>query len=255
MLGTMFGLSESEQSVFIRMNKELETVSKLGGYSDDYVAWFGKARAVIDRMIAKRESAPEPTDFIGGLVASRKSHDEPITDAEIAAQVFAISAASITSTGTQATMILCRWMTNRDQFERIRTEPELVDQAVAESMRMHHSLFLFPRFAARDTELAGTPIWKDMPVHLCAASADLDPEVFPDPLAFNIDRDPKHIMVFGAGPHFCAGAIPGKKIVATSLLAFMERHPNAELADPAGKLRLEGQLGVTSPSRMLVNLN
>ena len=62
------------------------------------------------RVIAEREAQPNPTDFIGGLVAGRESGDEPITNDEIAAQVFAICAAAMTTTTTETTMTLYAWM-------------------------------------------------------------------------------------------------------------------------------------------------
>ena len=41
------------------------------------------------------------------------------------------------------------------------------------------------------------------------AGANLDPEVFEDPMTFDIDRDPAKVrrhLAFGYGTHFCRGA-------------------------------------------------
>ncbi len=174
------------------MNKELESVAKVGGYPADYVEWFNASRVAIDEIIAERERQPSPTDFIGGLVAGRESGDEPITNDEIAAQVFAICAAALTTTTTETAVTLWCWMTHRDEFEILRERPELMPQAIEEALRLHPAgLFIFPRFVTEDTEVGGTALFEGMPLHVCVAAADLDPVAYPDPLEFKIDRDPE----------------------------------------------------------------
>jgi cytochrome P450 len=146
--------------------------------------------------------------------------------------VFAICAPAMTTTSTTTAMTLLAWVHHREQFELLRSEPELAPGAIEESLRLHPSgLFVFPRFVAQDTELGGTRLWKEMPLHVCVAAANLDPEVYPNPLEFDIRRNPKHIATFGAGRHFCVGAILARKIIPTSLLAFMRRFPELRLVD------------------------
>lgn len=253
MLGTMFGLSYERRQVLVRMNVELERVATAGGYPTSYVRAFEDARDVVNEVIKERTA--EPTDdFIGGMVAGRL-RDEPITDDEIVANVFAICVAAITTTSTTMAMTLYAWMRHRDEFEILRAEPELLPGAVDEALRLHPAgLFVFPRFAATDTELAGTKIPKDLPVHVCVAAANLDPEVYPDPLCFDIRRRPKHIMTFGAGPHYCAGGILARKIIQEGLRAFMERFPNLHLADPDFRPIYRGQLGEVAPESIMMRL-
>jgi hypothetical protein len=62
----------------------------------------------------------------------------------------------------------------------------------------------FPRIATFDTELGGTKIFKGMVVRPSPQAANYDPDVFPDPLRFDIHRHPKRILAFGAGPHHTA---------------------------------------------------
>jgi cytochrome P450 len=156
---------------------------------------FEAARAIVVDLIAEREASPRE-DFISGLIIGRRSGDEPISDEEITANVFAICAAAMTTTSTTTAMTLLSWMRHRDQFELIRSEPEPAVNAVEESLRLHPAgLFVFPRFAVHDAELGGTAIPADLPVHVCVAAADLDPDVYADPLRFDIRRNPKHSLV------------------------------------------------------------
>jgi cytochrome P450 len=253
MLGTMFGLDEEQQAVFIRMNVELEGVATSGGYPTAYVAAFEDARRVIDEMIAEREATPTD-DFISMLIQGR-DRGEPITDEEIFANVFAIGAAAMTTTSTTAAMTLYAWMRYRDQFEILSSQPALIPDAVEESLRCHPAgLFVFPRFAAVDTEIGGTPIPAGTPVHPCVAAANFDATHYPDPLRFDIRRQPKHIATFGFGGHFCAGAILARKILASSLRAFMSRYPDLALIDPDWAPVYHGQLGEIAPADLPMRL-
>jgi cytochrome P450 len=246
MLGTMFAIDETRCEVFIRMNEELERVASAGGYPTSYVEAFREARRVIDAMIAERVDQPSE-DFVSGLIQGR-DRGEPISDDEIAANVFAICVAAMTTTSTESAMMLYAWIRHREQFAVLDDEPEGLAAAVEECLRLHPAgLFVFPRFAVDDTDLGGTTIRADMPVHACVAAANLDPTVYPDPLSFDIRRNPKHTLTFGAGPHFCAGGLLARRILQTSLRAFMRRFPQLRLADDDFEPTYHGQLGEVAP--------
>ena len=253
MLGTMFGLDEDRQAVLIRMNAELGGVATAGGYPTAYVAAFEDARRVIDEIIAEREATPTD-DFISLLIQGRDT-GEPISDEEIFANVFTICAAALTATSAATAMLLYAWMRYRDQFEILNDQPDLIPDAIEEALRFHPAgLFVFPRFAAVDTEIGGTPIPAGTPVHPCVAAANFDPTHYPDPMRFDIRRQPKHIATFGFGAHFCAGAILARRILATSLPAFMSRYPDLALVDPDWTPVYHGQLGETVPTSLPMRL-
>jgi cytochrome P450 len=63
-------------------------------------------------------------------------------------------------------------------------------------------------------------------------AANYDPEVFPDPLRFDIRRNPKRIMAFGTGPHHCIGNILGRTAITIAIRRLLARFPKAHLADP-----------------------
>jgi cytochrome P450 len=254
MLGRMFGLDEERQAVFIRMGREMERVHQAVGYPTSYVAAFEETRAVVDGIIAERVAHPR-ADFFGDLVAGR-DRGEPISDEEIFANVFAICAAAMTTTSTAAAATLLAWMRYRDQFELLTTEPELMGSAIDESLRWHPAgLFGTPRFVVEDTEVSGTRMRKDMVVHTCVAAADFDPEIYPDPLRFDIRRAPKQTMVFGAGAHYCAGGLFARKIVAVGLQEFMGRFPDLALVDSEFEPAYRGQLGEIQPTTMRMRLH
>jgi hypothetical protein len=86
--------------------------------------------------------------------------------------------------------------------------------------------------ATRDTEVGGTKIRKGMVVRPSPQAANYDPDMFPDPLRFDIHRHPKRIMAFGAGPHHCIGNILGRTAITIAIRRMLARFPDARLADP-----------------------
>ena len=98
-----------------------------------------------------------------------------------------------------------------DDLERLRAERSLLPKAISEILR-----FGFggpgglPRYAARDFELRGKEIKKGQMLMLSFAGAGRDPAVYRDPDTFDIDRDPKELLSFGSGPHFCMQAFKHK---------------------------------------------
>ena len=75
-----------------------------------------------------------------------------------------------------------------------------------------------------------------------------DPDVFPDPLRFDVRRKPKRILSFGAGPHHCIGNILGRTAITIAVTRLLARFPDAHIREPGftpvyggavGELRLQ----------------
>jgi len=57
-------------------------------------------------------------------------------------------------------------------------------------------------------------------------SANRDPEHFPDPDVFDIDRDTKGHMAFGYGVHFCIGHYVARSLAQVMIEEAFARLPN-----------------------------
>ena len=58
-------------------------------------------------------------------------------------------------------------------------------------------------------------------------SANRDSSVFSDPDEFDVSRDTRASVAFGAGPHFCLGAAVAKMLIADVVVpALFERPPS-----------------------------
>jgi cytochrome P450 len=123
-----------------------------------------------------------------------------------------------------------------DQLERLRTDRGLIPTAVEELLRYDTPAPMFERWVLEDVEVAGVTVPRGAEVALQFASANHDPEVFADPGALDLGRDPNPHIGFGAGIHFCLGAPLARIELAESMEAILRLAPELRLvAEPVWK--------------------
>ena len=159
------------------------------------------------------------------------------------------AARSLSATSRAAGGALYLLYTHDDQRQQLIDDPSLIPEAIEECLRLgSNGYFTFPRIATKDTEVGGTRILKGMVVRPSPLAPNYDPDVFPDPLRFDIHRKPKRILSFGAGPHHCVGNILGRTTITTAITRLLARFPKAHMIDPdftpvyggaVGELRLQ----------------
>jgi len=118
-----------------------------------------------------------------------------------------------------------------EHLRTLRQRPELWPNAVEEILRLESPVQLTARFALKDTEVAGKPVKAGDLVVVYVAAANRDPAVFPNPNAFDIERDNagKH-LAFSGGRHFCLGAALARAEGEVGLRAFFDRFPEVRSA-------------------------
>ena len=94
---------------------------------------------------------------------------------------------------------------NPDAMRDLRNNPDCIDSAVEEFLRMESSNQLGNRRAVRDTDLGGVEIAAGSYVHIGIGAANRDPAQFPDPDRLDIRRQPNRHLAFATGIHACAG--------------------------------------------------
>jgi cytochrome P450 len=216
--------------------------------------WSAELRRAFDHtmeeikvIIDERRVSPRP-DFISDLVNARYAGDK-LNDRELFDQIFGICGASLSATSRAAGGALHLLYTHDEERHQLIRDPSLIPDAIEECLRLRsNGYFTFPRIARHDTEVGGTSIYKGMVVRPSPLAPNFDPDVFPDPLRFDIRRKPKRILSFGAGPHHCVGNILGRTTIGIAITRLLARFPKAHISDPnftpvyggaVGELRLQ----------------
>ena len=105
------------------------------------------------------------------------------------------------------------------------------DRAFDEYVRWMAPIGMSPRRLAGTATIGGVEIGPEGRAFFMFGAANRDPAHFEDPDRFDIRRDTRKQIAFGAGPHFCAGAFAARALVADVALPM--------LFDRCPRLRLE----------------
>jgi cytochrome P450 len=125
----------------------------------------------------------------------------------------------------------------RDQAlqDRLRREPHMIPEAVEELLRLYSVTFA-SRKVTRDVDFHGVRMRAGDLVLLVIPLANSDPSIFAGGDGFDIDREFKTHLTFGAGPHRCLGSHLARLELVTFFEEWFKRMPNVRL-DPARKAR------------------
>jgi cytochrome P450 family 142 subfamily A polypeptide 1 len=122
---------------------------------------------------------------------------------------------------------------NPGERKKLLEQPDLLPSAVEEMVRMVSPVHSFARTATTDTVIGERSISAGERILLLYPSANRDADVFEDPDAFKVDRNPVHLG-FGLGPHFCLGANLARMEMRVAFEQLLRRFPDMEYADGEG---------------------
>lgn len=249
MLDGMFKLNENQKAVFNQMRTVIPLATMLPPGSEfpaEYEEAFAATTATIQELITERRKHPGD-DLISRLVNAREE-DDRFTDLELHDEIFTLCATTLQSTSTAMGGLLISLWKNPDQLELVRNDRSLIPQTVEEGLRCHGpALFTFARFTLEDTQVSGTPIRQGMVVRVATAAADIDPAVYPDPLRFDVRRNPQRILPFGWGSHICIAQRLARLVLNKALERLLDRFPTLELTDVDFVPTYRGQVGEVVP--------
>jgi cytochrome P450 len=93
-----------------------------------------------------------------------------------------------------------------DQLGLVRSDAELLDGAIEESLRLEPAAAVIDRYAAADAAIDGATIRRGELVRISIAAANRDPALFEDPDRFDLMRsNARRHLAFAQGPHVCVG--------------------------------------------------
>ena len=122
---------------------------------------------------------------------------------------------------------------NPEQMALLKAKPELGRSAFWEMMRYDGPVQVIDRYVTADTEIGGKSFHKGDIVTAVTGSANHDPSAFPDPDRFDITRDARKGLSFGAGIHYCLGAPLAEIVSPVAFQVLLEELPGLKLAGTA----------------------
>jgi cytochrome P450 len=170
----------------------------------------------------------------------------PLDDNEVLFSMTLLLLGGLDTTTSAIALALAHLADYPEDRARLLADPELLDTAVEEFVRVATPVQGLGRTVTKDTTLAGCPMAAGDRVFLLWASGNRDPQAFDRPDEVVLDRHPNHHLGFGAGPHRCVGSHAGKLMVKIAL---------SELLPWLGDYGTAGELGwVGGETRGIRNL-
>jgi cytochrome P450 len=161
-------------------------------------------------------------------VAGDPAHDLALD--ELVSNAALIMFGGIETTESMILNALWLLLTHPDQLALLRERPELLENAIEESLRCEAAVASFERFATCDTMLGDDSVRAGDAVTVLAGPANRDPCFFPDPERFDITRpNARHHLAFAAGPHVCLGMHLARLEARVAVATVLEQLPGLEL--------------------------
>ncbi len=208
-------------------------------------------------IIKERRAASHPgDDFIGSLVSASDNGDS-LDDYQIVSVIQAVIVAGSDTATDLHTYAIQALLSNPDQYQLLRERPELMENAIIESLR-YGAFGKTPqfRFIPEDFEWRGHSFKKGQSVLLNLTAAWVDDQKWENPRRLDITRRLDGNLVFGAGAHFCIGTYLVRVQGGLMLQELMQRFPNAELVNGDGDVEYDyNHHNARRINRLLVKTN
>jgi cytochrome P450 len=199
---------------------------------DEAIVASQEVKEYMSVILAERRSAPRE-DLISEL-AQAELDGERLSDEEIFSFLRLLLPAGVETTYRATGNMLFSLLSNPDQLEAVRSDRELIPQAIEESLRLETPLLNITRLATKDALVGGVLIPAGSTVMLMLAAANRDEARYRDPDNYDVLRaSPKPHISFGHGPHACLGTHLARLEMRVALNLLFDRLPNLRL-DPEG---------------------
>jgi cytochrome P450 len=234
--------SQWATDIFLAFNRDpendLDRIAKAGEELDAYV----------EAMIAERRGDPRE-DLLSDMIAAEESGDRMSTS-ELIMMTEAVLMAGTDTTRNQLACAVALFTEHPDQWALLAERPELASNAVEESMRYLGAVRGTARVASEDIEYKDVVFPSGTLVATSLVGANMDPDVWNEPLSFDITRESsgQPQMTFGSGIHFCLGANLARAELQEALPILAQRMP--DLGTYAPVEFKPATVGIWGPSKL-----
>ncbi len=180
----------------------------------------------------------DPQDDLASALIQAEEAGDRLSEDELLAMVFLLLIAGHETTVNLIGSGVLALLEHPDQMEKLRCEPSLIKPAVEELLRYTAPVFMSTeRYAREDITLHGVMIPRGEMTLGVIGSANRDENVFVNPDALDITREPNKHLSFGQGIHFCLGAPLARLEAQIAINTLLLRMPGLRLKVSSDSLR------------------
>jgi len=228
-------------------------VDKFKKWSDDGIANIGRMKgreAVLQSARSSMEMQKyfaaifeerrrEPKDdLISDIAQAQFQNERPLNVSEALSLILSVVVAGNETARNTMAGGMVYIINEPGAQDRFAAHPELIPNAVEEILRLEAPTKHMWRIVTTDTELGGVALPAGAVLLLSYDSANRDEGHFEDPEHCHFDRgNAGEHLSFGAGIHYCIGALLAKKEVTTAYEQLFSRLKNIRLKEGQPPLR------------------
>lgn len=191
--------------------------------------------AMRDTMLARRD---DPQDDIISLLWQTEIDGRPMTWDDMENYGLVLFTAGLDTVVNGMAFGIRHLASDLSLQRRLREKPALVVEAAEELLR-RYTFTVPPRKVAQDCEFFGWQLKAGDQAMLFLPGADLDDRAFANADQYDLDRENKVHIAFGAGPHRCLGSHLARVELQVVYERMLARLPEFRL-DPDKPVRFHG---------------
>ena len=202
--------AKDDDAVLVKRLGSTRAIVNWGKPSDaeqiEMMADMGEHWAFTKKLVA--DALENPGDnYLGDMIRLHKEDPSRFTINYLCNVMFLMQFAGHETTTQASANGMKALLENRDQWEALCENPEMVPNAVEEMLRFDPSIFAWRRVATKDADIGGIAVPAGSKILMVTGSGTHDDAIFPGGEEFDITRaNAKRNLAFGHGAHFCMGA-------------------------------------------------
>ena len=185
----------------------------------EHIAAYNWMQEYAGKVIEMRKAEPR-NDLISNFALAEIDGDR-LDDREVLLTTTTLIMAGVESMGGFMMMFAYNLATFDDARKTVVANPDLLPDAIEESLRFNTSAQRFRRRLMKDVTIHGQTMKTGDFVCLAYGSGNRDERQYPNPDAYDISRKPRGHLGFGGGVHACLGTAIARLAVK---IAFDEFH-------------------------------
>lgn len=193
----------------------------------DSIDAFNTTRDFVREHLGARRRDGLGDDFASIMI--RQQIEGFQTEDELIYEGIALLQASVDNTVHQLGLVLGVLLSDPARWQSIVEDPARIPTAIEEAMRLAPRFNTIFRQASEATELNGHALRAGDWVFVSTLAANRDPERFPDPQAFRLDRRMVRALQFGGGPYSCLGQTLARIELQEAVAALAHRFPHLSM--------------------------
>jgi len=237
----LMGIPESDIPYFIEFKNDLlrrDLTEAPEDTSARLVAAGKRCYEYFNRVVEEREAKGEPGDDLIGWFMTAEVDGHRLTREDILDITYLLMIAGLDTVAASLSCFFSWLARHPERRQQAVANPSMWPRVVEELLRFETPVPNTGRFAAADMEINGRHIPAGTALHMSWATANLDPEIFPNPLTVDFDRPTVPHVTFASGFHRCLGSHLARLELRTVLDEFHRLIPEYRIR-PGSELHYE----------------